>query len=132
MLPVPTRSLDTYSQSCEAHEQEHAQCSELFYRETIQSSIASDPSHSMEEKKHMMDILQRIKDGEEDDHAVLEMLSRQAGAGGDGELGGKLGEGSGRTWEVDEDEEELARQLEGVDIGMSPLLGDLTWSYAAQ
>jgi hypothetical protein len=91
--------------------QGHAQCSEAFYRETILSDLAADPSHSTDEKKRMMDILQRLQDGQEDDEDLIRQLT-EVGSFEEGEGGGE-GEGVGS------EEDELARTLEGVDLGMS-------------
>jgi hypothetical protein len=67
--------------------QQHGQCSEGFYRETVLQSIKADPAAGVEEKKGMMDMLRRFEEEQGDLDAELD------------------------------EEDDLAEKLAGVDLG---------------
>lgn len=71
--------------------QKHRTCSEGFYRTIIEEDIRSAPGRTAEEKRSMMQILQRVDQFEQEDE----------------------GEGD----DADNDDEDLATKLEGIDIG---------------
>ncbi|WVR08939.1 hypothetical protein IAU60_005998 [Kwoniella sp. DSM 27419] len=74
----------------------HAQCSEPFYKSTVMSSIAADPSAGLDEKKGMMDMLRRFEEAQAEGDDALEELRRLE--------------------EEEGEEEELAEMLKGVDL----------------
>lgn len=71
--------------------QSHRTCSEGFYRSSIVEEIRSSPQHTHDEKRSMLEILQRVADETEVSHSEEEI--------------------------DDDDDEALSRKLEGVNIG---------------
>ncbi|BEJ11754.1 hypothetical protein CspHIS471_0202140 [Cutaneotrichosporon sp. HIS471] len=72
----------------------HTQCSEPFYRDTVRTAIAEDPAAQAEERRAMLDMLRRFEEGAAEGDDVLAALEA----------------------ENDEDEDDLAAALEGVDL----------------
>lgn len=97
--------------------QDHAQCSEPFYKSTILEDIRGDPAVGAEERKGMLEVLRRFEDPES-----------TGGLGGDGLAWGP-GPGAGETVTDEDGTDELARALEGVDIGdyLSLFTSDTEW-----
>lgn len=59
--------------------QAHAQCSEPFFQAAVHEAIAADPEADREEKRKMMEMLQRFEEGEdfsleEDDGSLADAL----------------------------------------------------------
>lgn len=79
-----------------AEKQAHSQCSEPFYRTTVMDQIAADPKAEFEEKRKMMDMLRRFEEAAADGEDTIAALESEEG---------------------NEDEDELAAALEGVDLG---------------
>ncbi|BEI81051.1 hypothetical protein CcaverHIS002_0202110 [Cutaneotrichosporon cavernicola] len=72
----------------------HTQCSEPFYRDSVRTAIAEDPAAQAEERRAMLDMLRRFEEGAAEGEDVLAALEA----------------------ENDEDEDDLAAALEGVDL----------------
>jgi hypothetical protein len=75
-------------------DQSHVQCSEPFYKSTVLDEIAADPKADFEEKKRMMEMLKRFEDAQAEGEEFIAELD-----------------------EEDEEEDELQKALDGLDIG---------------
>ncbi|WVQ93073.1 hypothetical protein IAU59_000137 [Kwoniella sp. CBS 9459] len=92
-------------------DESHAQCSEPFYKSTVMSSIASDPSAGLSDKKDMLDMLRRFEEAQAGGAGI-------GGAEGESEGGGvdDLMEQLRRLEEEEGADEELAEKLKDVDL----------------
>ncbi|WVF65400.1 hypothetical protein IAT40_000127 [Kwoniella sp. CBS 6097] len=101
-------------------DESHAQCSEPFYKSTVMSSIASDPSAGLSDKKDMLDMLRRFEEAQ----AGLDLHGNGGDGGGGSSVQGEGGAGGvddllEQLRKLEEDEgadEELAEKLKDVDL----------------
>ncbi|KAH7885856.1 hypothetical protein F5I97DRAFT_2023344 [Phlebopus sp. FC_14] len=70
----------------------HSQCSEAFYRKEIEVGIKTESSKTAEERHKMLELLKRIEEEGKEEEALLQ------------------------DSDADEDGEDLARRMEGIDI----------------
>ncbi|KAG8980950.1 hypothetical protein FRB90_007394, partial [Tulasnella sp. 427] len=73
----------------------HSQCTEPFYKREVEDQIRTAPATSIAEKKRMMEMLQRFEEDSRDDDLA----------------------GSDEENDLSDDEDDLAKKLEGVDLG---------------
>jgi len=98
----PTCNLSYCSLMCYRSEA-HSQCTEAFYKKSLEEQIRSEPSKTMEEKREMLNMLKRFE--EESANVDQEDL---------------LGSESG------DEEKSLSKRLENVDLDSADT--DLLWS----
>ena len=76
--------------------QKHGECSESFYRKEVELDVKNAPSANVEEKRRMMELLQRFEEDSLDDSPLL----------------------GGSDNEDDDDEDGLHHRLQNVDLGI--------------
>ncbi|KAJ7757080.1 hypothetical protein B0H16DRAFT_1721544 [Mycena metata] len=91
----PTCNVPYCSLTCFRSEA-HSQCSETFYKKEVESDIRAEPSKTAQERQRMLELLKRF----EEDSAAQ------------GELG--------LEGEAEDDEDDLARRLQSVDLESMP------------
>ncbi|KDQ19002.1 hypothetical protein BOTBODRAFT_481020 [Botryobasidium botryosum FD-172 SS1] len=106
----PTCNLSYCSLTCYRSDA-HSQCTEVFYKRSLEEQIRSEPSKTTEEKRQMLSMLKRFE--EESANADEE---------------GLLGSGSGDEAEAEEDN--LSKRLENVDLDSADT--NVLWSALSE